>query len=419
MRSGRIDGAPDYTNVTTGSHKYVILVGDGMADEPRPELDGRTPLQAADTPHMDALAARGQLGLVRTVPRGFPPGSDVANLSIMGYDPARYHTGRAPIEAASQGIELAPDEVAFRCNLVTVEVNGDEVTMVDYAAGHVSTEEAAELIAALDERLGDDGRRFRAGVSYRHLLIWQNGPLAAESLPPHDFTGRSVGRLFIAGQDTARVADLVRGSWEVLPDHPVNRKRRAQAQHPANSIWLWGQGTRPQLPTLAERFGLRGAVVSAVDLVRGLGVLAGLETIEVTGATGWLDTNYAGKVAAALEALSRLDLVMVHVEAPDEAGHSGRLEWKLRAIADFDAKVVGPMVAGLKDRGPYRMLLMCDHPTPLSVRTHTADPVPFAIYDSASPRDTPQGYNETDARRTGLMIEAGHDLLARLVTRTD
>jgi len=399
--------------------KYVILVGDGMADEPRPELDGRTPLQNADTPHMDALAARGELGLVRTVPPGFPPGSDVANLSIMGYDPARYHTGRAPIEAASQGIELAPDEVAFRCNLVTVEVDGDEVTMVDYSAGHVTTEEAAELVAALDERLGEDGRQFRAGVSYRHLLIWRNGPLAAESLPPHDFTGRSVGRLFTAGQDTAAVADLVRRSWPLLADHPVNRRRRAEGRNPANSIWLWGQGTRPRIPTLTERFGLRGAVVSAVDLVRGLGALAGLEVIDVPGATGWLDTNYAGKVAAALEALARLDLVMIHVEAPDEAGHSGQLDLKLRAIADFDAKVVGPMVAALEDRGPYRLLVMCDHPTPLSVRTHTPDPVPFVIFDSASPRDAAQGYSEADALRTGLMIEAGHDLLTRLLTRTD
>jgi 2,3-bisphosphoglycerate-independent phosphoglycerate mutase len=401
--------------VSADHPKYVILIGDGMADEPRPELDGRTPLQAAETPHMDALAARGQLGLVRTVPPGFPPGSDVANLSIMGYDPARYHTGRAPIEAASQGIELAPDEMAFRCNLVTLEPSETDVIMIDYSAGHVSNGEAAELIAVVEGRLGGDGRSFKAGVSYRHLLIWRNGPLTAESLPPHDFTRQSVGRFFRAGGDTALVADLVRRSWEFLPDHPVNRKRRAQGLNPANSIWLWGQGTRPRMPTLKERFGLSGAVISAVDLVRGLGVLAGLEPILVEGATGWLDTDYAGKVAAALKALSRMDLVLLHVEAPDEAGHSGRLELKLKAIADFDARVVGPMVEGLKNVGPYRLLVMCDHPTPLSIKTHSPDPVPFIIYDSARPQNAPRGYNEADAGRTGLMIEAGHDLMARLV----
>ncbi len=399
--------------------KYVILIGDGMADEPRPELDGRTPLQAADTPHMDALAARGQLGLVRTVPPGFPPGSDVANLSILGYDPARYHTGRAPIEAASQGIELAADEVAFRCNLVTLEPSDADVIMIDYSAGHVTTDEAAQLIAVLDERLGQDGRSFKPGVSYRHLLIWRHGPLEAESLPPHDFTRQSVGSFFRAGGDTALVADLVRRSWEILPDHPVNQKRRAEGRNPANSIWLWGQGTRPQMPTVRERFGLSGAVISAVDLVRGLGVLAGLETILVEGATGWLDTNYAGKVAAALSALSRLDLVLVHVEAPDEAGHSGKLDLKLRAIADFDARVVGPVVQGLENLGPYRLLVMCDHATPLSVKTHTPDPVPFIICDSARPTSAPQGYSEADAGRTGLMIEAGHELITRLVEGTD
>jgi 2,3-bisphosphoglycerate-independent phosphoglycerate mutase len=398
--------------------KYVILIGDGMADEPCPELDGRTPLEAADTPHMDALAGRGELGLARTVPPGMPPGSDVANLSIMGYDPARYHTGRAPIEAASLGVELADDEVAFRCNLVTLEPSDTDVTMIDYSAGHVPTEEAARLIAALDERLGDDGRSFTAGVSYRHLLVWRDGPLNAESLPPHDFTQQSVGQFFQAQGDTALVADLVRQSWEILPDHPVNQKRRADGLNPANSIWLWGQGTRPRMPTLAQRFGLTGAVISAVDLVRGLGVLAGLETILVPGATGWLDTDYAGKVAAALAALSRLDLALVHVEAPDEAGHSGQLDLKLQAIADFDARVVGPMVAGLEDVGPYRLLVMCDHPTPLSVRTHTSDPVPFVIFDSTRPGEYSQGYSEAEARRTELMLEAGYDLMARLVKGT-
>lgn len=398
--------------------KYVILVGDGMGDLPVPELGGRTPLEAARTPNMDRLASRGRIGLARTIPHGLPPGSDVANLSLMGYDPGRYHTGRAPIEAASMGVELGPLDVAFRCNLVTLDRDEDRIIMVDYSSGHVTTEEAAGLIEALEQNLGDGKRKFHAGVSYRHLLVWPGGPIGALSLPPHDFTGRPVTDFFTKDGDTAKVADLTRRSWPVLEGHPVNEWRRQRGEPEANSIWLWGQGKRPSIPTLGEKFGVSGSVISAVDLVKGLGVLAGLEVIDVVGATGWLDTNYGGKVEAALESLRESDFVFVHIEAPDEAGHSGQADLKVRAIEDFDALVVGPMLAGLGDLGRHRVLLTCDHPTPLSIRTHSPDPVPFVLYDSGAEEGGgagAAGYTEALASASGFMLEKGYFLIDLLL----
>ncbi len=395
--------------------KYVILVGDGMGDYPVPALGGKTPLEAAATPHMDELARRGELGCARTIPPGQEPGSDIANLAIMGYDPARYHTGRAPLEAAALGVELRPAEVAFRCNLVTLRHQGSGLIMEDYSAGHISSAEAKELISALQAALGRDGRRFYPGVSYRHLLVWNAGDAAWRTYPPHDWTGKDVGRLM--GDDALPLWDLVRASWPVLQDQAVNRRRVAAGKKPATSIWLWGQGRSPQMPTLQDRFGLCGAVISAVDLIRGIGKYAGLKPILVPGATGFLDTNYAGKVAAALEALTALDLVFVHVEAPDEAGHSGELQLKLQAIEDFDAKVVGPMRAGLEKLGDYRLLVLCDHLTPLALRTHTPEPVPYVLYDSRTPADQPRPYTEAAAQATGLLLEQGADLLPRLLGR--
>jgi 2,3-bisphosphoglycerate-independent phosphoglycerate mutase len=394
--------------------KYVILVGDGMGDYPMAELGGKTPLAAAKTPHMDELARRGELGLARTIPPGKEPGSDIANLAIMGYDPERYHTGRAPLEAAALGVELGPEEVAFRCNLVTLHHQDAKLIMADYSSGHISNDEARELITALQAALGRDGRRFYPGVSYRHLLVWAEGDAAWHTYPPHDWTGKEVGHLMEG--EASPLWDLVRASWPVLQDHAVNRRRLATGQNPATSIWLWGQGRAPQMPTLEERYGLTGAVISAVDLIRGIGRYAGLTPILVPGATGFLDTNYAGKVAAALGALKGVDLVFVHVEAPDEAGHSGELKLKLKAIEDFDAKVVGPMRAGLDKWGDYRLLVLCDHLTPLAQRTHTAEPVPFILYDSRRPGDHPRPYSEAAAQATGLFLEQGADLLPRLLT---
>ncbi|MFZ5586925.1 MAG: cofactor-independent phosphoglycerate mutase [Thermodesulfobacteriota bacterium] len=398
--------------------KYLILVGDGMGDRPVAALGGRTPLEAADTPHMDRLAQTGRLGLTRTIPEDKSPGSDTANMSLMGYDPARYHTGRSPIEAAAMGVELKPGQIAFRCNLVSLDRTGERAVMADYAAGHITSPEAAELIAAVDAALGRPGLKFHPGVSYRHLLVWDHGPLKAATTPPHDHSGQDVAQYLPADGDLGQVADLVRASWPVLAGHPVNLARRAAGKNPANSIWLWGQGTRPSLPTIPERFGLKGFTVSAVDLVKGLGILAGLRAVEVAGATGWLDTNYAGKVAAVLDGLAGGDdLAFLHVEAPDEAGHSGKLDLKLQAIAEFDRQVVGPVLAGLAKLGEHRVLLVTDHYTPLEVMTHTREPVPFVLWDSRAPQAGGAAYSEAAASRTGWTVEQAHALIGLLLER--
>jgi 2,3-bisphosphoglycerate-independent phosphoglycerate mutase len=399
--------------------KYAILIGDGMADYSMEELGGRTPLAAAKTPNMDFMATQGELGLARTIPEGMEPGSDVANLSIMGYDPAVYHTGRAPLEAASMGVSLGPQDVAFRCNFVTLrhETSGD-IYMEDYSAGHISSNEARELIVSINQTMGNGSRRFYPGVSYRHLLVWQGGEENWRTFPPHDLTGQNV-RSYLEGEGKEKpLLELVKSSWPVLAKHDVNRLRRERGQNPATSIWLWGQGRAPRVPTLQELYGLRGAVISAVDLMRGIGICAGLEPIIVPGATGYLDTNYAGKVEAALDALETMDFVYLHVEAPDEAGHTGELKNKLQAIEDFDYKVVGPMLQGLKTLGPHRVLLMPDHRTPLSLKTHSPEPVPFVLYDSRQIQNsTPRRFNEFAAENTGLLIEKADLLLPRLVER--
>jgi len=397
--------------------KYIILIGDGMGDYPIPELGGRTPLEAAATPNLDLLASRGELGLARTIPPGMEPGSDIANLAIMGYDPARYHTGRAPLEAAALGVTLAPDEVAFRCNLVTLRAEAGGLYMEDYSAGHITSEEAKELIQALEDALGQDGRHFYPGVSYRHLLVWNKGDAGWKTYPPHDLSGQEVGKLFQNDGPAAALWALIRASWPILQEHELNRRRRAQGKRPATSIWLWGQGRPPALPTLRERFGLSGAVIAAVDLIRGIGLYAGLTPILVPGATGYLDTNYEGKVNAALKALREKDLVFIHVEAPDEAGHKGEVKLKIQAIEDFDARVVGPLLKGLRDLGDHRVLVMCDHLTPISLKTHSSEPVPFVLFDSRRPGDHPRPYTEAAAQASGLVLEQGADLLPRLVEK--
>jgi 2,3-bisphosphoglycerate-independent phosphoglycerate mutase len=312
--------------------KYIILIGDGMADLPIEELQGKTPLEAAETPNMDLVARSGTLGLLRTVPRGYPPGSDVANLSILGYDPAKYYTGRAPLEAASMGVKLAPEDTAFRCNLVTLDWREGAPVMDDYSSGHISTEEARELIIALDKTLSEESVRFHPGKSYRHLMVMPDAPRELYLTPPHDITDKEIKPYLPAGEGAERLKKLIERSQEVLRDHPVNRARRDSGKKTADSIWLWGEGSAPRIPTFRDRFDIEGAIISAVDLMNGIGVYAGFEVIAVPGATGYLDTDYGAKAEYALKALKGKNLVCVHVEAPDEAGHQGSLEEKIRAI---------------------------------------------------------------------------------------
>ena len=400
--------------------KYLILVGDGMGDRPIPELGHKTPLEAAATPAMDELCRGASLFEVATVPEGFHPGSDVANMSLLGYDPASYYTGRAPLEAASMGIELAADETAFRCNLVTLEHEDQRTAMVDFSAGHISSEEAAELISVLQQRFGDERFRFYPGISYRHLLVVKDPLAGLETVPPHDYIGKDVTghyNTYLADPDWA---PLLLEARRVLAEHPLNRRRLDQGNLPATSIWPWGSGKMPAMPTLNKRFDISGTMISAVDLLNGLGVCVGLDIAKVEGATGYIDTNYEGKAAAAIEALRNQDFVFVHLEAPDEAGHLGRLDHKIQAIEDFDRRIVAPIIAALRDRHqPFRVVVTMDHFTPLSLRTHTADPVPALIYDSrkvVNGSDLPLDERLLNSEN-GLQQIAGHRLIEYLLEK--
>ncbi|MFH1136812.1 MAG: cofactor-independent phosphoglycerate mutase [Pseudomonadota bacterium] len=389
--------------------KYVVLVGDGMGDYPIPELGNRTILEAARTPNMDSLARAGFLGTAQTIPDGKEAGSDVANMSIMGYDPVRNHSGRGPLEAGSMGVKLAGDEQAFRLNLVTLGFEGDRVYMRDHSAGHIGTEDAALLIDYLGRNLPlvDPRQRLHPGVSYRHLLVWPGLRDGLPTIPPHDYRDRDVSAyLNDPDPDFKPVLDLIRASWPLLKDHPLNRERERNGKRPANSIWPWGQGRPPAMATYRERFNVSGAVVSAVDLIKGLGVYAGLEPLEVPGATGLVDTNFEGKVATALKSLETGDYVLVHVEAPDEAGHQGDTDVKVRAVELFDEKIVGPMRRGLENLGvPFRIMVLCDHFTPIALKTHSREPVPFILYPGAPPSGRP--YTEAEAAAAGLHLEQG------------
>ena len=389
--------------------KFVVILGDGMADLPLAELQGRTPLQAAHIPNMDKIAREGRNGLARTVPVGMPPGSDVANLSIMGYEPSRYYTGRAPLEAAAMGVSLGEDEIAFRCNFVTVE----DGIMKDYSAGHISSEEGSELIRSLKPLM--PARRLYAGVSYRNLLVLKAGEKAI-CTPPHDITDQSIAEWMPRGQDAKMLIELMEAARPILADHPVNIRRVAEGKRPANMIWLWGQGRAPAMPTFHDKFGISGAMISAVDLLKGIGVYAGLDDVNVQGATGTIDTNYEGKVRSALEALQRLDFVYLHIEAPDEASHAGDLQQKIRAIELFDQRVVGPLIDGLQRSGQkWRVLLMPDHATPISIKTHSCDPVPFAIMGNGIESDPVKGFSEEEAKRGGYGLVEAPGLLEMMI----
>jgi 2,3-bisphosphoglycerate-independent phosphoglycerate mutase len=397
--------------------KYIILVGDGMGDYPIAELGGKTPLEAAQTPNMDWIARQGQLGLVKTIPDGCETGSDTANLSLLGYDPRIVQTRRGPLEAASLGVKLKPSDVAFRCNLVTLSRQEGALTMDDYSAGHISTDEARRLIEDIDNGLGNKTLRFYPGVSYRHLMVWQDGSADVNTTPPHDITGERVEPYLdrLASQGILR--ELIDRASSILKDHPVNRTRMKKGLKPANHIWFWGQGHAPQLESFEKKTGLKGAMISAVDLLMGIGVYVGLKVIRVPGATGYFDTDYEAKARYALSAIKSVDLVYVHVEAPDEAGHAGLLDEKIAAIEAFDARVVGKVLDGLKEFPEHRIMVTTDHYTPLSARTHTTEPVPFAICgkDVPSPSEGSCGFNEKGAEGQTLLVSDGYRLIERLI----
>jgi 2,3-bisphosphoglycerate-independent phosphoglycerate mutase len=398
--------------------KYIILQGDGMADYPLESLGGKTPLEAARTPNMDWLAAHGVFGIAHVIPDGFPPGSDVGNMSIMGYDPTVYHTGRSPLEAASMGVVLGPNDIAFRCNLVTLRGSDEATAMEDFTAGHISTEEAAAIVRDIDQKLGGDGIEFFPGVSYRHLMVWRNGKEGMQTTPPHDITDQKVAAFMPAGEGADRLLRLMEESRPLLADHPVNKKRAGDGHRQATSIWLWGQGRAPALPSLAARFGIKGGVISAVDIINGLGVYAGLERVYVPGITGFLDTNYKGKGEYGVRSLEKNDLVFIHVEATDEAGHMGDVNAKIQAIEDFDEKVVGTVLQGMSGRKDWRVLLMPDHPTAIALKTHVSDPVPFVLFSAEEPCDNPGlGYNERDALQTGVVVKQAFKLMEALIER--
>ena len=393
-----------------------MLVGDGMADYPVGELGGKTPLEAARTPHMDRIAAC-RIGLAKTIPDAMEPGSDIAGLSLLGYDPLKYHTGRAPLEAASMGVNLKANQVAFRMNLVTLEWRTNrEIIMISNTSGDISSAEAAKIMDSLEEELVVSGLTFHPGVAYRHLLVWGDGPEDAVTIPPHDVLDQNMAPYLRDGSENP-IPELIRRSWPMLENHPVNLERKQTGLMAANSIWPWGQGRPPQLPSFKEKYGLRGGVISAVDLIKGIGIYAGLVPIYVEGATGYLDTNYLGKAEGALKALDELDFVLVHVEAPDEAGHHGDPLEKIQAIENFDQKVVGPVIDGLKKYHDYRIMVVSDHFTPVARRTHTREPTPFAWASKKAIEAVREGlaFVEKEAEKSGRLFERGHELLAEFL----
>lgn len=399
--------------------KYVVVLADGAADTPVAELNGKTPLEAANKPNIDELARHGEVGMVKTVPEGLPPGSDVANLAVFGYDPQKYYTGRSPLEAVSMKVPLELTDTTFRTNIVTLsdEPNYEDKTMVDYSSDEISTEEARELIKYVNENLGTDEYEFFGGFSYRHLMVWHNKKNEFSLTPPHDISDRVIGE-YLPKDET--ILNLMKKSYDLLKDHPVNKARMERGLNPANSIWIWGNGTKPNLNTYAERFGIKGAVVSAVDLIKGIGYCAGLDVIDVDGATGNVHTNFEGKAEASVNALKNgSDFVYIHLEAPDEAGHRHEIDNKVKAIELIDSKIVAPVVEYLKCCGEdYSILVMPDHPTPLATRTHSSAPIPYILYSSKNPTDSGcTAYTEAEAEKTGVFVEQGHTLINKLLEK--
>ena len=402
--------------------KLAVILGDGMADWPVDELGGKTPLDVSNHPYMDLFARDGAFGLVKTVPDGMKPGSDTANLSVFGYDPKRYYSGRSPLEAASLGIELKQTDVTYRCNLVTLSQENDiaDATMVDYSAGEISTEEARELILFLDRELSSDGVRLYPGFSYRHCLVLNEAETGAELVPPHDFSGKPVAGKLPTGTNAELLLRWMKRAYAILINHPVNHARVAAGKNPANAIWFWGEGRRPALTPFFEKTGLHGAVISAVDLIQGIGRCAGMEVVKVVGATGTFETNFAGKAAAAVDVLKRgADYVYVHIEAADECGHHWQLKEKIYSIEQIDQQVIQPVFEYLEGCGEdFAILVLPDHPTPLKIRTHSSDPVPFALYRKGDHAGRENRYTEFAAKATGLYEPEGFRLVDRMKQRT-
>ncbi len=401
--------------------KYIVILGDGMADEPVDELGGKTPLEVAQKPIIDSLAVNGEVGLVKTVPDGIPPGSDAANLSVMGYNPQIYSSGRSPLEAVSMGIQLADTDVTFRCNLVTLSDNEPYAskTMIDHSSDEISSEEAAEIIKTIQQHFGSDVFRFYPGRSYRNLLVWHNGQTGSTMIPPHDILERTISPYLPEGENSNILLHMMEQSVALLHDHPVNIRRKEKGLRPASSIWLWGEGKRPALSSFEEKYGLKGSVISAVDLILGIGICAGLEPVEVEGATGNMHTNFDGKAQAAIDQLlgKGKDFVYLHIEAPDECGHRHEVDNKVKSIEIIDRQIVSPIKKALDASGEdYSIMVLPDHPTPLRLRTHTSAPVPYIIYRNISPRQSGiSTYTEKTGASTGIFIEEGFRLMDKFI----
>ena len=402
--------------------KYIVILGDGMADYPVPYFDGKTILEVADKPTIDHMSKNGELGMCKTVQDGMKPGSDVANLSVMGYDTKKCYTGRSPLEAASIGVDMKDDDVTFRTNLVTLsdEADYEKKTMLDYSAGEITTEESTELIKAIANELDTDLIKFYPGISYRHLCVWNGGSTNVELTPPHDISDRCVGEYLPKGDGAEKLYEMMKRSEQILKNHPVNKKRAEKGLNTANSIWVWGEGTKPSVDNFYEKYGLKGAVISAVDLIKGIAKCAGMTSIDVPGATGNCETNWEGKAQAALDAiLDGNDFVYLHMEAPDEMGHQGKPDKKKEAVEIIDSVVVKFLKDELEKRGiDYRMLIMPDHPTPITLKTHVSDPVPYVIYDSTKQNNASGlSYTEKNGESTGIYIEKGYTLMDKFLEK--
>ena len=398
--------------------KYIVILGDGMSDEPVEALGGRTPLEAASIPVMDELAGKGELGMVQNVPAGMSPGSDVANLSVLGYDPKSSYSGRSPLEALSVGVAMEKEDIIFRCNIVTLseEEPYPEKIIIDHSSGEISTADADVLMDAVREHFNSEEFQFYTGTSYRHILVWKHGRLA-ELEPPHDHLTKAAGT-FLPKEAVLR--DFMEKSFDFLNDHPLNQQRAAQGKNKANSLWFWGAGTKPSLQNFEEKTGKKAAMISAVDLLKGIAVGSGMKVCQVEGATGSIDTNYEGKAQAAIDSLLKdgCDFAYIHVEAPDEMGHQGHMEEKIRAIEDLDSRIIAPIKRAMEEAGEeFRMLVLPDHPTPLRIRTHSTDPVPYVLYDSTRQQRKIARYNEKEAAATGNFVPMGHMLLERFLEK--
>ncbi len=399
--------------------KYVVVLYDGMADYPVPALNGKTPMELAKKPLLDKLARNGEVGLVKTVGEGLKPGSDIANMSVLGYNPRECYTGRSPLEAVSIGVNMLDTDIIFRTNLVTLsdEENYEDKTMVDYSAGDISTEEAREIIKSVEEHFGNDIYKFYGGVAYRHCLVWHGGTLdLGKMTPPHDISGKVIGEHLSTSENAKELIKMMKESYAFLMEHPVNKKRMAEGKRPANSIWLWGEGTKPALSNFKEKYGVNGSIISAVDLLKGIAKCAGMASPDVEGATGYIDTNFDGKAECAINELETKDFVYIHLEAPDECGHRNEPENKVRAIEIIDEKILGKLLPALEKYEDYKIMVLPDHPTPIVTMTHASDPVPYMIYQKSKAKDNGiDSFNEKTAKATGNFVEIGHTLMNKFI----